>query len=202
MLSRDGEADRYPRRGPDDPGAPFFDGTMEHVVSSTPTYATRRNPGILGPYYPDATRGSNVGAPGKPSLAASGSCDDENGPEGVLRERRAARRASGRLAGRIRAPRAGDRGVGLPLRRRDRAKTTDQERRRSVRNRSLHVDVARRVYRRARASFARLYRVQKRGTRPRRSSPDERGPTDVDRRRSRRCPRHRTTTRRGPGGVN
>src|SRR5829696_6423056 len=129
MLSRDGEADRYPRRGPDDLGAPFFDGTMEHVVSSTPTDATRRNPGILGPYYPD-----------------------ENGPEGVLRERRAARRASGRLAGRIRAPRAGDRGVGLPLRRRDRAKTTDQERRRSVRNRSLHVDVARRVYRRARVS--------------------------------------------------
>jgi len=31
--------------------------------------------------------------------------------------------------------------------------------------------------------------------------PDERGPTDVDRRRSRRCPRHRTTTRCGPGGV-
>src|SRR5829696_1882148 len=152
MLSRDGEADRYPRRGPDDPGVPFFDGTMEHVVSSTPTDATRRNPGILGPYYPDATRGSNVGAPGKPSLAASGSCDDENGPEGVLRERRAARRASGRLAGRIRAPRAGDRGVGLRLGRRDRAKTTDQERRRSVRNRSLHVDVARRVYRRARVS--------------------------------------------------
>src|SRR5215211_55474 len=51
MLSRDGEADRYPRRGPDDPGAPFFDGTMEHAVSSTPTDATRRNPGTLSPYY-------------------------------------------------------------------------------------------------------------------------------------------------------
>jgi hypothetical protein len=51
MLFRDGEADRYPRRGPDDPGAPFFDGTMEHVVSSTPTDAIRRNPGTLGPYY-------------------------------------------------------------------------------------------------------------------------------------------------------
>src|SRR5215217_7038552 len=51
MLFRDGEADRYPRRGPDDPGAPFFDGTMEHVVSSTPTDAIRRNPRTLGPYY-------------------------------------------------------------------------------------------------------------------------------------------------------
>jgi hypothetical protein len=69
MLFRDGEADRYPRRGPDDPGAPFFDGTMEHVVSSTPTDATRRNPGILGPYYPDATHGSNVGAPGRADRA-------------------------------------------------------------------------------------------------------------------------------------
>jgi hypothetical protein len=52
--------------------------------------------------------------------------------------------------------------------------------------------------------FARLYRSQKCGTWPRRSSPDERGPTNVDYHRSRRCPRprHRTTTRRGPSGVN
>jgi hypothetical protein len=55
---------------------------MEHVVSSMPTDATRRNPGILGPYYPDATHCSKDEAPGKPSPAASRSYDYENGPEG------------------------------------------------------------------------------------------------------------------------
>src|SRR5215213_2075020 len=63
MLSRDGEADRYPRRGPDDPGAPFFDGTMEHVVSSTPTDATRRNPGILGHTTPTRSAARTLGHP-------------------------------------------------------------------------------------------------------------------------------------------
>jgi hypothetical protein len=76
---------------------------MEHVVSPMPTDATRRNPGILGPYYPDAVRVSNVEASGKPSLAASGSYDYENGPEGIT-ERPVPRRATGRPAGRILAP--------------------------------------------------------------------------------------------------
>ena len=40
-----------------------------------PTDATRRHPGILGPYYPDATHGSKLEAPGKPSFAASMSYD-------------------------------------------------------------------------------------------------------------------------------
>src|SRR5215208_8527021 len=129
MLSRDGEADRYPRRGPDDPGAPFFDGTMEHVVSSTPTDATRRNPGILGPYYPDATRGSNVGAPASRRSRHLGLATTRTVRRGFFAsaEPRDGHRAGSPDAF---ARRAGDRGVGLPLRRRDRAKTTDQERRR------------------------------------------------------------------------
>jgi dihydrofolate reductase len=40
----------------DDPGAPFFNDTMKHVVSSTLKDATWRNSTILGPYSPDAIR--------------------------------------------------------------------------------------------------------------------------------------------------
>jgi dihydrofolate reductase len=40
----------------DDPGAPFFNDTMKHVVSSTLTDATWRNSEILGPYDPAAIR--------------------------------------------------------------------------------------------------------------------------------------------------
>ena len=40
----------------DDPGAPFFNDTMKHVVSGTLTEGTWRNSAILGPYDPDAIR--------------------------------------------------------------------------------------------------------------------------------------------------
>jgi dihydrofolate reductase len=40
----------------DDPGAPFFNETMKHVVSGTLTDATWRNSTILGPYDPGAIR--------------------------------------------------------------------------------------------------------------------------------------------------
>jgi dihydrofolate reductase len=40
----------------DDPGAPFFNDTTKHVVSSTLTEGTWRNSEILGPYDPDAIR--------------------------------------------------------------------------------------------------------------------------------------------------
>ena len=40
----------------DDPGAPFFNDTTKHVVSSTLTEATWRNSEIVGPYDPDAIR--------------------------------------------------------------------------------------------------------------------------------------------------
>jgi hypothetical protein len=64
-------------------------------------------------------------------------------------KRRAPRRASGRLAERIRAPLAGDRGKSLP----DEAGRFEldcrPERRRRVRNRSVHVHLPRRVHRRA-----------------------------------------------------
>jgi dihydrofolate reductase len=40
----------------DDPGAPFFNDTTKHVVSSTLTRATWRNSKVLGPYDRDAIR--------------------------------------------------------------------------------------------------------------------------------------------------
>jgi dihydrofolate reductase len=40
----------------DDPGAPFFNETAKHVVSSTLTEATWNNSRIVGPYDPDAIR--------------------------------------------------------------------------------------------------------------------------------------------------
>jgi dihydrofolate reductase len=40
----------------DDPGAPFFNDTTKHVVSSTLTEATWRNSSILGPYEPSSIR--------------------------------------------------------------------------------------------------------------------------------------------------
>jgi dihydrofolate reductase len=40
----------------DDPGAPFFNDTTKHVVSSTLTNTTWRNSRIIGPYDPDAIR--------------------------------------------------------------------------------------------------------------------------------------------------
>jgi dihydrofolate reductase len=44
------------RTAEDDPGAPFFNDTMKHVVSSTLKEATWRNSTILGPYDADAVR--------------------------------------------------------------------------------------------------------------------------------------------------
>jgi dihydrofolate reductase len=40
----------------DDPGAPFFNDTTKHVVSSTLTTATWRNSKIIGPYDPSVIR--------------------------------------------------------------------------------------------------------------------------------------------------
>ncbi|HLK44646.1 MAG TPA: dihydrofolate reductase family protein [Acidimicrobiales bacterium] len=40
----------------DDPGAPFFNDTPKHVVSSTLTTTTWRNSELLGPYDPEAIR--------------------------------------------------------------------------------------------------------------------------------------------------
>jgi dihydrofolate reductase len=40
----------------DDPGAPFFNDTTKHVVSSTLTTATWRNSEIVGPYDPETIR--------------------------------------------------------------------------------------------------------------------------------------------------
>src|SRR6476660_5780218 len=40
------------RTAEDDPGAPFFNDTTKHVVSSTLTEATWRNSEIIGPYDP------------------------------------------------------------------------------------------------------------------------------------------------------
>jgi dihydrofolate reductase len=40
----------------DDPGAPFFNDTPKHVVSSTLSETTWRNSTVLGPYDPDAIR--------------------------------------------------------------------------------------------------------------------------------------------------
>ena len=40
----------------DDPGAPFFNDTPKHVVSSTLTTTSWRNSQILGPYDPDTIR--------------------------------------------------------------------------------------------------------------------------------------------------
>ena len=44
------------RTAADDPGAPFFNDTTKHVVSSTLTEGTWRNSQIVGPYDPDAIR--------------------------------------------------------------------------------------------------------------------------------------------------
>jgi dihydrofolate reductase len=44
------------RTAEDDPGAPFFNDTVKHVVSGTLTEATWRNSRILGPYDPGALR--------------------------------------------------------------------------------------------------------------------------------------------------
>jgi dihydrofolate reductase len=41
----------------EDPGAPFFNDTPKHVVSSTLTAPGWRNSSVLGPYRPEAVRG-------------------------------------------------------------------------------------------------------------------------------------------------
>jgi dihydrofolate reductase len=45
------------RTADDDPGAPFFNDTTKHVVSSTLTDPTWRNSTVIGPYNPDTIRG-------------------------------------------------------------------------------------------------------------------------------------------------
>ncbi|HEX5910221.1 MAG TPA: dihydrofolate reductase family protein, partial [Thermoleophilaceae bacterium] len=44
------------RTAEDDPGAPFFNDTTKHVVSSTLEDPTWRNSEIVGPYDPEAIR--------------------------------------------------------------------------------------------------------------------------------------------------
>ena len=44
------------RTAEDDPGAPFFNDTTKHVVSSTLTETSWRNSQLVGPYDPDALR--------------------------------------------------------------------------------------------------------------------------------------------------
>jgi dihydrofolate reductase len=44
------------RTAADDPGAPFFNDTTKHVVSSTLTKPTWRNSQVLGPYDPEVIR--------------------------------------------------------------------------------------------------------------------------------------------------
>src|SRR3712207_2925176 len=55
----------------DDPGAPFFNDTTKHVVSSTLTDPTWRNSEVLGPYDADAIRRLKQSAAG--DLYVSGS---------------------------------------------------------------------------------------------------------------------------------
>ena len=45
------------RTAGDDPGAPFFNDTTKHVVSSTMSDPTWRNSTVIGPYDPDRIRG-------------------------------------------------------------------------------------------------------------------------------------------------
>jgi dihydrofolate reductase len=56
----------------DDPGAPFFNDTTKHVVSSTLTTTTWRNSEILGPYDPKAIRRLKDGSDGDLYVSGSG----------------------------------------------------------------------------------------------------------------------------------
>jgi len=56
----------------DDPGAPFFNDTPKHVVSSTLSDATWRNSEILGPYDPDAIRALKDATAGDIYVSGSG----------------------------------------------------------------------------------------------------------------------------------
>jgi dihydrofolate reductase len=59
------------RTAADDPGAPFFNDTEKHVVSSTLTTTDWSNSAILGPYDPDAIRRLKADVDG--SIYVSGS---------------------------------------------------------------------------------------------------------------------------------
>jgi dihydrofolate reductase len=55
----------------DDPGAPFFNDTTKHVVSSTLTEGSWRNSKILGPYDPDTIRALKESAEGDIYMSGS-----------------------------------------------------------------------------------------------------------------------------------
>ena len=56
----------------DDPGAPFFNDTPKHVVSSTLTDPDWQNSSVLGPYDPDAIAGLRDGTDGDVFVSGSG----------------------------------------------------------------------------------------------------------------------------------
>lgn len=56
----------------DDPGAPFFNDTPKHVVSSTLSEPTWRNSTILGPYEPEAIRRLKAEVDGDIYVSGSG----------------------------------------------------------------------------------------------------------------------------------
>ena len=56
----------------DDPGAPFFNDTTKHVVTSTLSTATWRNSEIVGGYDPDAIRALKKQADGDLYVSGSG----------------------------------------------------------------------------------------------------------------------------------
>jgi dihydrofolate reductase len=60
------------RTAEDDPGAPFFNDTTKHVVSSTLTEPSWRNTEIVGPYDPDAIRGLKDRVDGDLYVSGSG----------------------------------------------------------------------------------------------------------------------------------
>src|SRR3712207_5702057 len=60
------------RSAEDDPGAPFFNDTTKHIVSSTLTEATWRNSEIVGPYDPGALRDLKERSEGDLYVSGSG----------------------------------------------------------------------------------------------------------------------------------
>src|SRR5690349_119874 len=60
------------RTAEDDPGAPFFNDTPKHVVSSTLTDPDWRNSSVLGPYDPDAVAALRDATDGDVFVAGSG----------------------------------------------------------------------------------------------------------------------------------
>jgi dihydrofolate reductase len=60
------------RTADDDPGAPFFNDTPKHVVSSTLTEPTWRNSTILGPYDAEAIRRLKADVDGDVYVSGSG----------------------------------------------------------------------------------------------------------------------------------